>query len=62
LSPSYWIDNLGFITDGKTCYYIHQTLLLGFSNWSVIYYTLTSGTIKHNQVFWHHHHRAINAT
>jgi hypothetical protein len=53
LPSSYWIDKLGFITEGKTCCYIHQTLLLGFPNWPVIYFT-----IKHNQVFWHHHHCA----
>jgi hypothetical protein len=55
LSSSYWIDNLGFITEGKTCRYIHQTLLLGFSNWPVIYYTqssfLTSLSPCHQQVF-----------
>jgi hypothetical protein len=55
LAFSYWIDNLGFITEGKTCCYIHQTLLLGFSNWPVIYYTqssfLTSSSRRHQQVF-----------
>jgi hypothetical protein len=51
LAFSYWIDYLGFITEGKTCCYIHQTLLLGFSNWPVIYYTqssfLTSSSPRH---------------
>jgi hypothetical protein len=35
--------------------YIHQTLLLGFSNWPVIYYTqssfLASSSPRHQQVF-----------
>jgi hypothetical protein len=35
---------------GKNCCYIHQNLLLGFSNWPVIY---TSSTHPH-QVFWCH--------
>jgi hypothetical protein len=55
LAFSYWIDYLGFITEGKTFYYIHQTLLLGFSNWLVIYYTqssfLTSSSPRYQQVF-----------
>jgi hypothetical protein len=42
LAFSYRIDNLDFKTEGKTCCYIHQTLLLGFSNWPVIYYTQSS--------------------
>jgi hypothetical protein len=36
LSPSYSIDNLGFITERKNCCYIYHTLLLGFPNWPVI--------------------------
>jgi hypothetical protein len=55
LAFSYWIDYLGFITEGKTCCYIYQTLLLGFSNWPVIYYTqssfLASSSPLHQQVF-----------
>jgi hypothetical protein len=59
LAFSYWIDYLGFITEGKTYCYIHQTLLLGFSNWPVIYYTqssfLTSSSPRHQEAsvnFW----------
>jgi hypothetical protein len=37
LASSYWIDNLGFLLREKACCYIHHTLLLGFSNWPVIY-------------------------
>jgi hypothetical protein len=59
LSPSYWIDYLGFITEGKTCCYIHQTLLLGFYNWPVIYYTqssfLTSSSPRHHREASKHH-------
>jgi hypothetical protein len=44
LSPSYWIDNLGFITKGKlAAIFIKPSL--GVSNWLVIYfinYTPTS--------------------
>jgi hypothetical protein len=44
LSPSYWIDNLGFITEGKlAAIFIKPSL--GVSNWPVIYfinYTPTS--------------------
>jgi hypothetical protein len=51
LAFSYWIDNLGFITEGKlTAIFIKP--LLGF---------LTGRPFTtHNQVFWHHHYRAIN--
>jgi hypothetical protein len=46
LSFSYWIDNLGFITEGKTCCYIHHTILLVFPNWPIINFITTapSGT------------------
>jgi hypothetical protein len=48
LAFSYWIDNLGFITEGKhAAIFIKPSL--GVSNWPVIYiinYTLI--------VFWHH--------
>jgi hypothetical protein len=38
LSFSYWIDNLGFITEGKlAAIFIKPSL--GVSNWPVIYYT-----------------------
>jgi hypothetical protein len=41
LSASYWIDNLGFITEGKlAAIFIKPSL--GVSNWPVIYYTPTS--------------------
>jgi hypothetical protein len=41
LSPSYWIDNLGFITEGKlAAIFIKPSL--GVSNWPVIYYTQSS--------------------
>jgi hypothetical protein len=49
LSPSYWIDNLGFITEGKlTAIFIKPSL--GLSNWPVIFTSSTnankfSGTI-----------------
>jgi hypothetical protein len=37
LSPSYWIDNLGFITEGKlAAIFIKPSL--GVSNWPVIYF------------------------
>jgi hypothetical protein len=53
LAFSYWIDNLGFITEGKlAATFIKPSL--GVSNWPVI----TSSTTR-QQVFWHHHHRAI---
>jgi hypothetical protein len=35
---SYWIDKPWFLTEGKACCYIHQTFLLGFPNWPVIYF------------------------
>jgi hypothetical protein len=38
LAFSYWIDNLGFITEGKlAAIFIKPSL--GISNWPVIYYT-----------------------
>jgi hypothetical protein len=40
-SFSYWFDNLGFTTEGKTCCCAHHNLLLGFSNkFSSVNYTL----------------------
>jgi hypothetical protein len=55
LSFSYWIDYLGFITEGKlAAIFIKPSL--GVSNWPVIF---TSSTTR-QQVFWHHHPRAIN--
>jgi hypothetical protein len=54
LSPSYWIDNLGFITEGKlAAIFIKPSL--GVFNWPVIYFIN-----KCQQVFWHHHHHTIN--
>jgi hypothetical protein len=38
LSFSYWIDNLGFITEGKLAAILIKPSL-GVSNWPVIYYT-----------------------
>jgi hypothetical protein len=52
LAFSYWIDNLGFITKGKLAAIFIKTFSWGFP-------TGRSFT-THNQVFWHHHHRAIN--
>jgi hypothetical protein len=52
---SYWIDNLGFITEGKlVAIFIKPSL--GVSNWPVIllhqlHANKFSGTIKHNQAF-----------
>jgi hypothetical protein len=49
LSPSYWIDNLGFITDGRlSAIFIKPSL--GVPNWPVIFTSSTnankfSGTI-----------------
>jgi hypothetical protein len=49
LSPSYWIDNLGFITEGKlAAIFIKPSL--GVSNWPIIFTSSTntnkfSGTI-----------------
>jgi hypothetical protein len=59
LSFSYWIDNLGFITEGKlAAIFIKPSL--GVSNWPVIYfinYTPTSflapSSPRHQKVFWH---------
>jgi hypothetical protein len=53
LAFSYWIDNLGFITEEKlTAIFIKPSL--GVSNWPVIYYIN-----KCNQVFSHLQYRAI---
>jgi hypothetical protein len=54
LAFSYWIDNVGFITEGKLAA-IFINLLLGFPTGR----SFTSSTTC-QQVFWHHHHRAIN--
>jgi hypothetical protein len=40
-SSSYWINNLGFITEGKLAA-IFIKASLGVSNWLVIYYTQSS--------------------
>jgi hypothetical protein len=37
ISTSSWTIKPWFLTKGKACCYIHHTLLLGFSNWTVIY-------------------------
>jgi hypothetical protein len=54
----YWIDNLGFITEGKlAAIFIKPSL--GVSNWPVIYfinYTPSNGI----KFFGTIHHRAIN--
>jgi hypothetical protein len=45
LAFSYWTIKPWFLTEEKTCCYIHHTFLLGFPNWPVIYfinYTPTS--------------------
>jgi hypothetical protein len=48
LAFSYWIDNLGFITEGKlAAIFIKPSL--GVSNWPVIYMINYTPT-----VFWHH--------
>jgi hypothetical protein len=52
LAFSYWIDNLGFITEGKLAAIFIKTFSWDFP-------TGRSFTTR-NQVFWHHHHRAIN--
>jgi hypothetical protein len=44
LSFSYWIDNLGFITEGKTCCYIHQTFSWGSQ--LAGYFTSSTNAIK----------------
>jgi hypothetical protein len=49
LAFSYWIDYLGFITEGKlAAIFIKPSLGRSF-------YFIN----KRNQVFWHHHHRTI---
>jgi hypothetical protein len=45
LAFSYWFDKPWFLTEGKTCYYIHHTFLLGFPNWPVIYFIITAPSI-----------------
>jgi hypothetical protein len=58
LAFSYWIDYLGFITEGKlAAIFIKPSL--GVSNWPVIYfinYTPTSfrapSSPRHQQIFW----------
>jgi hypothetical protein len=52
LAFSYWIDYLGFITEGKLAA-VFITPSLGVPNWSVI----TSSTPHHQQVFWRRCHR-----
>jgi hypothetical protein len=54
---SYWIDNLGFITEGKlAAIFIKPSL--GVSNWTVIYFInyTPSNAIKFSGTI---HHRAI---
>jgi hypothetical protein len=58
LSFSYWIDNLGFITEGKLAS-IFIKPSLGVSNWPVIYFInytpisfLAPSSPRHQQVFW----------
>jgi hypothetical protein len=58
LAFSYWIEYLGFITDGKlAAIFIKPSL--GFSNWPVIYFInytpisfLAPSSLRHQQVFW----------
>jgi hypothetical protein len=45
LAFSNWIDKPWFLTEGKTCCYIHHTFLLGFPNWSVIHSITTAPSI-----------------
>jgi hypothetical protein len=55
LSASYWIDNLGFITEGKlVAIFIKPSL--GVFQLAGHFYFIN----KCQQVFWHHLHRAIN--
>jgi hypothetical protein len=58
LAFSYWIDYLGFITEGKlAAIFIKPSL--GVSNWPVIYFInyTPSNAIKFSGTI---HHRAIN--
>jgi hypothetical protein len=58
LAFSYWIDNLGFKTEGKlAAIFIKPSL--GVSNWPVIYFInyMPSNRIKFSGTI---HHRAIN--
>jgi hypothetical protein len=52
LAFSYWIDNLRFITERKLAAIFIKTFSWGIP-------TGRSFTTR-NQVFWHHHHRAIS--
>jgi hypothetical protein len=62
LSASSWIDNLGFITEGKlAAIFIKPSLRVFQLVGHLLQANKFSGTIKHKQVFWHHHHRAINS-
>jgi hypothetical protein len=45
LAFSYWTIKPWFLTEGKTCCYIHHTFLLGFPNWPVIYFIITAPSI-----------------
>jgi hypothetical protein len=52
LAFSYWIDNLGFITERKLATIFIKTFSWGFpTGWLFT---------TRNQVFWHHHHRTIS--
>jgi hypothetical protein len=67
LAFSYWIDNLGFITEEKlAAIFIKPSL--GVSNWPVIYYTFPhqlgnrsflSPLLRFKKKFPHYHHHAI---
>jgi hypothetical protein len=58
LSPSYWIDNLGFITEEKlAAIFIKPSL--GVSNWPVIYFSnymptsfLAPSSLRHQNTSW----------
>jgi hypothetical protein len=68
LAFSYWINNLGFITEGKLAAIFIKSSL-GVFNWPVIYYTFPrqlgnrsflSPLPRFKKKRPHHHHRAIN--
>jgi hypothetical protein len=51
LAFSYWTIKPWFLTEGKTCCYIHHTFLLGFPNWPVIYFIIIAPSIAINVQF-----------
>jgi hypothetical protein len=64
LAFSYWIDNLGFITEGKLAAIFIKSSL-GFSNWPVIYfinYTPTSSLALFNTAPSHTPRRPLGLT